>query len=51
MVSDSLGWVTHVAVCVSATCWYKCKVSKLGQALTLEPFEVERRVNSQNGGN
>ena len=39
-----------MAVHVSATCWYMCKVSKLGQAVTLELFNVERRVNSQNGG-
>ena len=42
--------VSDVAVHVSATCWYMCKVSKLGQAVTLEPFNIERHVNSQSRG-
>ena len=55
MVPDPLGWVPGL----SRGCTrerhvsYTRKVSnlvKLGQALTSEPFELERHVSSQNGG-
>ena len=39
-----------MAVHVSATCLYMCNASKLDQTVTLEPFDLERCVNSQNGG-
>ena len=38
-------YLSNVALHMSATCRYMCKVSKLGHALTLEPFELERHVN------
>ena len=39
-----------MSVHVSAICKVHGKVSKLSQPVTLEPFQLERYVNSQTGG-
>ena len=43
-------YLNNLALHVSATCWYMHKVSKLGHALTPEPFELESCAGGQSGG-
>ena len=43
-------YLNNLALYLSATCWFMCKVSILGHALTLEPCELQSCARGQSGG-